>query len=481
MAFASGVDSGATAILGTGNTVPSDLMDLLMVDAIQPGSAPGYQTCKTILVSHPLGLKMTEGPIKLAQSQKREINIPDAPDDLKEAFETEWDKIGGTGADLIIRSTATLARAYGIASLIIGGGGKPNEPLDLDKVSGEDLFFNVLDPLNTAGSLVLNQSPNSPRFMRPEQVRADGVTYHPSRCVVLMNEQPVYIQWTDSSFGFVGRSVYQRALYPLKSYIQSMITDNQVTEKAALLVAKLKTPGSTIDQRTRGWFSFKRDTIKGARTGNVVSIGTDESIEAIDLKNLKDAAEFARNNILKNIACAADMPASLINMETLAEGFGEGSEDAKNIARFIEGIRGDLALIYNAMDNIVMYRAWDKAFYESIQRKYPEVYEGVDYLTAFTAWKNAFKAKWPNLLQEPESDIAKGENETMKGAIGIYEVLAPNLDPVNRAALAVWLADIANSRKTLFSSPIEIDQELLEQYEPPAAEEPENMPESGRD
>lgn len=481
MGFQSGVNESAVGIIGLGNTVPSDLMDLLMVDNIQPGSPPGYQTCKTIFVAHPLGSKMAEAPVKLAQSQKREITITNAPEeDLKKAFEDEWSKIGGTGADLIIRSVATLARVYGIASVVILSG-KPEEPLQFENLADSQIVFNVLDPLNTAGSLVLNQEPNSPRFMRPESVTVGAVSYHPSRCLVLMNEQPIYISWTDSSFGFVGRSVYQRALYPLKSFIQSMITDDKVTEKAGLLVAKLKSPGSIIDQTTRSWFGLKREAIKGGRTGNVLSIGVDEDVTALDLMNVKDAAEFARNNILKNIATAADMPASLLNQETLADGFGEGAEDAKNIARYIEGVRSDLQPIYTLMDKVVMYRAWSKEFYQSLQSKYPEVYRGKSYLTAFTDWQNSFKTKWPNLLREPDSEVAKGENEVMKGAIGIYEVLAPNLDPVNRASLACWLADVANSRKILFSAPIEIDQELLAEYEPPPAKEPENMPESGRD
>jgi len=32
--------------------------------------------------------------------------------------------------------------------------------------------------------------------------------------------------YTQAAFGFVGRSVYQRPLYPLKSFVQTMITDD---------------------------------------------------------------------------------------------------------------------------------------------------------------------------------------------------------------------------------------------------------------
>lgn len=483
MAGSSGIDNGyGAALLTVGSALPSSLMDLLAIDAIVPGSPPSYQVCKTIFVDHPLGGKMAESPVKLAQSQQREVSIPGSPEkELKEAFEKEW---AAMKADQAIRNTATLARVYGIASVaIVEDGVDPADALEMDGIASRQLTFNVLDPLNTAGSLVLNQNPNSPDFLKPKFITAAGVAYHPSRSCTLMNEQPIYIQWSNSAFGFVGRSVYQRALYPMKSYVQSMITDNAVQEKAALLVAKLKQPGSIIDQQARNWFGFKRQQIKGAKTGNVVSIGTEESIESIDLKNLRDAAEFSRNNILKNIATAADMPASMINQETLAEGFGEGSEDAKNIARYIDGVRGDLKPVYDFFDNICMHRAWTPEFFETIKRLYPDTYEGMSYDTAFYEWKNAFVAAWPNLLIEPDSEKSKTDEVTMKAAISIAEVLLPICDPENRATVAGWLADVANEKRHLFDSSLSIDYDALASYTPPspAAFEKEPPTESGRE
>ncbi|KGC14621.1 hypothetical protein DM48_362 [Burkholderia gladioli] len=55
----------------SGSTLSSSLMDLLGADDIVPGSEPSYQLCKTIYVSHPLGGKIVDQPIKLAMSQKR--------------------------------------------------------------------------------------------------------------------------------------------------------------------------------------------------------------------------------------------------------------------------------------------------------------------------------------------------------------------------------------------------------------------------
>lgn len=465
MGYASGVDDGGQAQLGIGNQLPTDLISMLSANSIQPGSEPSYQLCKTIFAYHPLGLVLAQAPCQMAQSQAREISIEGSPErELQEAFAKEWKSIK---ADKHIRHTATLARVYGIASLaVIEQSGSTETPLNLDTIAKKDLAFNILDPLNTAGSLVLNQNPNDFEYMKPNYIRVGAKTYHGSRTVIVMNEQPIYIEWTNSAFGFVGRSVYQRSLFPLKSFIQTMITDDAVAQKAALLVAKLKAPGSTIDQQARFWFGFKRQAIKGAVTGNVVSVGIDESIESIDLKNLRDAAEFSRENILKNIATAAGMPATIINKETLTAGFGEGENDMKLIAQFIDDYRIELSPLYDFFDLIVQRRAWNEDFYASLQRKYPEQYGGVPYETAFFAWKNAFKAVWPNFLTEPDSKKAEGENNILKAAIGVYEALAPTLDPENRAVAASWLSDVINDRKIMFSSQLVIDEDAMAKFVP---------------
>ncbi|HEX8893993.1 MAG TPA: anti-CBASS Acb1 family protein [Terriglobales bacterium] len=468
-------DSGA-ATIGTSASIPSSLMQILMADDIVPGAMPSYELAKTLYVAHPLGAKMAEAPIEEAQSQEREITVPGGPeDDLVQAFKREWAEIGKTGADEIIKGLMTLKRVYGIASQGVGaralnGTDFPtNEPLPYDKLHELEIYFNLWDPLNTAGSLVLNQDPNAPDFQKPQYIRVAGKDYHSSRAVIALNESPIYIEWTNSAFGFVGRSVYQRALFPLKTYIQTMITDQAVAEKAALLVMKMKSPGSVIDQRARQWFGFKRQALKGAKTGNVISIGIDEDIQSVDLKNLRDAAEFSRNNCIKNISTAAKMPASMLYQETLTEGFGEGSEDAKIIARFISRMRIEMNPAYKFMDEIVMRRAWSPTFYETIKRKYAE-YQRIPYETAFYEWKNAFTATWPNLLVEPDSERVKTDDVITKAAISCVEVLAPLLPPSEKARAALWLAEVMNERKMMFSSPLELDEDAIANFVPPMPE-----------
>ncbi len=480
MAFDSGIDSAISGSFGiSGGEMPSELMKLLEQEAIDPGSEPGYQACKIIYANHPLGARMVDAPLEMAMSQERQIEIPGAPeDDLKKAFKREWKRIGAIGADNIIFRSMQLSYIYGISTLacnVIDKSGNPDPTsaiLPTDKLWDMDVYFNIFDPLNTAGSLVLNQDPRAVDFLHPEQVSVGSDVWSNTKTIVLMHEQPIWIKWTNSAFGFVGRSVYQRAFYPLKSFLVSMLADQMVQDKLGLLVYNTKSPGSVINMAARAFKSMQRLAIKGARTNNVVSIGIDEAIASLNMEHVHQAGEYSRNNILKNIATAAGQPASLLNQETLAEGFGEGSEDAKTIARYIDRVRIEMNPAYEFMDGIVQRRAWNPVFYAEMQKKFPERYAGVKYETAFRDWQDAFTAVWPNLLTEPDSEKAKASQAKLDSATKLAQtILSADPGPETKAEVCGWLADVANDEKEFYSSPLIIDTDTIAAYEPmPEAE-----------
>jgi len=448
-----------------GSGMGTQLQQLMMCEDLVPGYELSYQTAKTIYEYHPLGAKIAESPIKLAQSQKRDIAIPGSPEDrIKKAFEAEWDAIG---ADKHILNVKKLSRIYGVASIaLVSEEEDASTPLKFDSLYKSKIGFNAFDPLNTAGSLVLNQNPNAIDFQKHGDIRVGPQTYHKSRTVVLMNEQPIYIGYTTTAYGYVGRSVYQRCLFPLKSFLQTLITDDLVVRKVGVLVAKMEQPGSIIDKTMTSIFARKREVVKDAQTGNVIGIGKDEDVQSLNLQNLDGPYALVRTNILKNVATAADMPAMFIENETLTSGFGEGTEDAKNIAHYIDGMREEMAPVYAWFDKIVMHRAWNPDFYQTIQNDIPE-YQGMDYQEAFYRWSNAFSAEWPSLLTEPESEQIKVEDTKLKAAISAVEALAPMLDPENKANLVSWLAATFNEQKILFPTPLMIDMDALTEYVPP--------------
>lgn len=444
------------------------LQTLLMADEIQPGSQPSYELCKVIYADHPHGAKIADHPIAMAMFKPREITIPKAPDDgekIKEAFLKEWKDLR---CDRHIFNLARLARVYGITTLgLMVKDADTEVEVDFKDLDGKDVTFVVWDPLNTAGSLVLNQDPNDFDFQKHSGVSVSGKAYHRSRCLTLMNEDPLYIMYQSSAFGFSGRSVYQRALMPLKSFVMTMATDMMIALKAGVLVTKMKSQSSAVDGPMAWLFGAKREMVKEAQIGNVLTIDVEEDIESLNLQNLDGAYGMARKNIIENEAAASGTPAKVLLSETFAEGFGEGTEDAKAVAQFVEGIRTWLEPVYTFMDEIVMYRAWNKDFYKTIQALYPDEYKKKSYAVAFNEWRNSYQAQWPSLMEEPESEQLKGEDVILKAVISVFEILSPGIPPDQKAKLVEWVQNNLNEKKRLFTSPLDLDIEEIANYEPP--------------
>lgn len=453
----------ATLSLNTSTTLGASLTALLLAGDIQPGDVPSYQLCKAIYLTHPLGGKMVDAPIEKAQSQKRKITVPDSPEkEVVKAFTDEWARLD---ADANVAALAGVARIYGVGAIVyLLNGVAPEKLVDKQDLYRYTISFNVLDPLNAAGSLVLNQNPNDMDYQKYRAVTASGTAYDRSRSIVMMNERPIYIAYNSAGFGFNGRSVYQRALFPLKSYVRTMITDDMVARKAGLIVAKIRQAGSIIDAAMALFTGIKRQILREAETDNVISIDIEESIESIDLQNIDKSLITARNNILKNCATAAGMPARMLENETMVEGFGEGTEDAKREVEFINRFRDWLQPVYSYFDEITQYRAWNPEFVATIKAKYPGRYDGMSERAVFFEWKNAFTAEWPSLLIEPESEQAKTEDVKNRSVIATYEVLARDLDPESKADLIIWLGDTISENKRLFPHPLTFDRGILLAY-----------------
>lgn len=462
----------ANISLGDATSFGPSLSKLLCSDEIVPGTAPGYELCKIIYLYHPLGGKMVDAPIKMAQSQERILSIKRGPEErLRKAFVEEYNRLE---AKKLIANIKGLARTYGASSVaLLEAGGDPASPVKYDELYKQDIAFNVFDPLNTSGSMVLNQMPNREDFLKQTGIAVQGQGYNRSRTLVVYNEQPIYLSYTSSGFGYVGRSVYQRGLFPLKSFIQTLWTDDLVTKKVGVIVATLQKVGSVVDNIMKQMFQRKAGIVKDATTGGVITIGPDEKIESLNMQNLDGPYTIARTNILKNIATSADMPARLLENETMVAGFGEGTEDAKHIADYIDSIRLELQPLYAFFDNIIQWRAWNPEFYATIQADFTE-YREKSYLQAFFEWQNSFEAVWPNLLKEPESEKVKADDVKLKGIIAIVEVAAPLLDPLNKATLIGWMMDNLNDNVAMFPSPLVLDLDALRDYVPP---QPNTLPE----
>ncbi|SYF30557.1 anti-CBASS protein Acb1 family protein [Klebsiella pneumoniae] len=458
-----------------GSCSHSELMALLDRDDIQPGSTAGYQTCKTIYLFHPLGGKMVDRPIKMAMNESRTVHISQAygiEQRLRDAFEREWKALG---ADNHIANAARISRIYGVSAIaMLVDNQEPSSAVDYRTLYKHNVTFNILDPLNTAGSIVLNQDPNAQDFQKVEGIRVAGKPYHKSRCVVQQNEDPIYLAYNSAAFGFTGRSVYQRALFPLKSFIQTMRTDDMVAVKGGLLVTKIKGPSSVVNNMMQKLSGIKRMMLKRGKTGEVLQIGDGDNIESIDLSNLEKPLDSARKHILENVAAAADMPAIILNSETFAQGFGEGTEDARAVAVYIDNIREWLDQLYAFFIRVCQYRAWSIEFFQSLRADFPDLKN--TYSLYFASWINNFEYRWPPSLKEPDSEKVKVDETRFKAIVSMLEVLLPqvNTDDENRALLIEWAQTNANANESLFPQRLDLDIDSLKANRPeqPRDEEP---------
>jgi hypothetical protein len=412
------------------------LSALLLESDLLPGAEASYEACKLIYCYHPLGLKMVEAPITLAFSQEREVS--GVPEPVKKAFNDAWSH---SEANSRISDTMRQSRIYGIATC----------------VEIEPGVYSVFDPLVTAGSLVLNLERLAPDFLKVKTVRVDGRTFTKEDAIVMMNEQPIYLAWTNSSFGYVGRSVYQRGLYLLQSFLQTMVTDNLVTQKAGVLVAKMKKVASAVTQVIQKLAGWKRNLLKEARTYNVLQIETDEEIDTLNMQNTAEATSTAREHILQNLAASCEMPSILLKSEVLNQGFGEGSEDAKVIANYVAEFRKKMEPLYQFFVPRIQKLAWSEEFYAAfIESDEGQDYKDIPYQTAFYEWVNNFEFLWPNLLTEPDSEKAKAAQTRLEGLEQVFNLLNGILSPDDRKNLVQWVMDNVNSEanQSLFPEPL---------------------------
>lgn len=420
----------------------------LVDEVIEPGHGLSYQLAKQIYLEHPMGGRIVDNVINLAFSQQRTIaGIPEA---AKKAFKSAW---SAARADTAIKNVARHARIYGIGTLVDLGEGS----------------FKVYDPLITAGSLVASLDPLSRDFLSPNDPVVQDLKFTPANSIVAFNGTPIYLAYSQSAFGYTGRSVYYNMLPLLAGFLVSTEVDTLVLKKSGVLIAKTKPTGAAVNRLSQWWQRKKASDVKRALNGNVLAVEVDESIETLNMQNTSDAMTTARNNVISNIATALDAPAVILQNDVLTNGFGEGKEDAKIIAQYVERYRTELEHLFDWMTPRIQKLAWTEEWYESFKLGNP-AYKEVPYATAINYWENHFEYEWPNYLIEPDSEKVKKEEAGFNAYRALYETLQAGIKtPATRRALAQALLDLTDSdeMRTLLAKPI--DLELTdEDFEDPA-------------
>lgn len=451
----------------------SELSKILDSDEIQPGTDVGYELCKLLWQFHPLGGKLVEKPITMAMCKPRLYSVETDPDErVVRQFEKVWKRMNMTER---IKNLFFVSRCYGAGAVGVGSDGTScKEPLPTFGLQEEDVYINVWDPLNAAGSMVTDQNPNSRHFQQANKtLKISGKQWHHSRTLKIFNGTPIYLEYQNSTFGFTGRSVFQRVLYPMKSYVGTMTANDLVSQKAGVMVAKTAQNGSMISGIMAAAAKAKREIVKIARTGGVINIGTTDEIESLNLQNIDKALNAARDNIISDIASGSDVPAVLIKEEAFSQGWSDGKEDSKAISQYVDGVRETISPVIEYFEQLVQYIAWTEDFFNSLKNDYPDIITE-DYQTTFYQWRREFTAKWQELVEESPDKHRESDSKVVQQAVALFSAVSPQVDPVNRANLADWLSNVANGTKTYGDVPLIIDMDKLSKYQPPPPQDPNN-------
>jgi hypothetical protein len=218
----------------------------------------------------------------------------------------------------------------------------------------------------------------------------------------------------------------------------------------------------------------KRENVKISENEGVLSIGKNDSIESLNLQNIDKALNAARDNIISDIAAGSDVPAILIKDEAFSNGFGEGKEDSKAISQYVDGVRQVIEPVMDYFERMVRYIAWNEDFYNSLKNDFPDIITE-DYQTTFRMWEREFDAQWQELVEESPDKRRKSDSEVVQQAAGLFAILAPQLDPINRAMAADWLSNVTNATETYGDSPMIIDKDALSRYQPPVVTQGEKI------
>lgn len=363
-----------------------------------------YETCKNIYRTATLGKRIIEGLVNFAMSAEREIDIHKAPPEAIEKFNKTAEEMKQKEA---IKQTIYNSRIYGTGALYVAMFDEEKEENDFTtKPTFEDAYkykmkFTVLDPLNISGSRV-DLDPLSFHFLEVVDVKVGSIPVPKKRIAVSHALEPLYLDTRTSLIPFSPPSVFYNMVELLQQYDNAIKSIGDLLYKAGAIIhkypAKAKLNGISIDAITAS-----KKILEQKRSGEVISISADSSIEDFPISNLTgliDSINKLEDDITKALN---DTPASILFDKSLSNGFSEGDKDKETEISIIESFRENkLTPLYTLTDYYIMLKAWDSAFIDDMRHKYTE-YENKTDKEIFRSWAENFTYKYGNLFPEPES------------------------------------------------------------------------------
>lgn len=379
---------------------------------------------------HPLMLAITGKPFLDALSRGFEYVFDDAPPEAKKRFA----KVADAATTPVIR-VFKLALSYGAAGIgIVVKGEDASKPIDTGWFSQnlENGFsFNTFDSLVTAGSFVTDLDPNSIEFQKVIDFSVRGKKYHYSRCKAVFNplEDPNYLQYESSAYGFVSASILKRALPALQDYLLNKIAKRKLLKKVASFVHKQDAKSAVYDKITEYVAKIKRSIVEDLTSGEAIIVGLEESVESFNLTNHPQVMQFLTDDNMNDIANATGWQASYLKHSILSTGFADGSNDAAQIDKMLYSVQRFTQELFEWIDDILFYIAWTDGFIDEIANQSPDLYRGKTRNQIRQLWRTGYERKFnPPTAEQPKDKAAANGDflEALTKAVSLIMQTAGN-------------------------------------------------------
>lgn len=331
----------------------------------------GYEECAKLYRFWALGRRLVERIVSKAFSVPREISFgDDAPPEIAERFERVAKEVEQEKA---IRQAIILSRIFGQSVLYLQSDKSDlSEQLTPSNAQSGKMKFKAGDPL--AVQIVVNQNPQSLKFLSPESVVIGGNRINPQRAYVAMNGIPMYLQYQSSAFAYSGRSVFENQLPIIRVWAQTLRSMGRMADRASAVYAffrEFKKGGLSANAAKQSL-----ECVKSISETGGVAMGSDDRIDFPTTGGIGDLDQLMQR-IEREVVTASDTPLSVLLDERLANGFGNGTEDFKTIIQDINEFRENYVKpLYDFSDTFVMWRAFDNAFLSEIINEEGSTYRG---------------------------------------------------------------------------------------------------------
>lgn len=412
-----------------------------------------YQQCIDIYTGWALGNRIVTSLPNFALSVNRKISFGDYPKEFIDRFNETAENLNLRNE---LKQLCYNIRIFGASALFVNTGNDYAKPLTSDIIrTAPNIRLIQATPLITSG-IKIDINPLSLTYMQPVLAMVNSTQVDLSRFIFVNNNEPIYQQFTESTFGYTGRSVFENMIDIIKYWNRSCIALQRIASKAGGVIVKHR-GGNIVTSFLVDSTNKFLNLIRNLSNDGVASINLGDDIE---LFNLNGTAEVSLildkfNSIIQ--LALSDTPTAILLDERLAKGFGNGEEDFKALLIAVESYRETtLKPILKRLDKIVLARAFDDDFLAQMQQKYSKDLSSLTFDELRLELERTFSYEWESLYPESEANVQDNLGRKLDNLLRLRS-LGANLGDIE---------EIVNADDTIYQNEIRFDSEpLTDDYE----------------